>query len=130
MSELEAIGCLMALKCKFDISRDEFDDMVVVFGRLLPKPHNLPHNMYESQKMLRVLKMPYESIYACTNGCILFWKDHADAKYFPKCKSSRYLEVDFGDGQKRQLEILDKILRYLLFIQRIQRLNMTEESAQ
>ena len=57
-------------------------------------------------------------------------KDHKDAEYCPKCKSSRYMEVDSGDGQKRQLKgIPVKILRYLLFIPRIQRLYMTEESA-
>ena len=103
--------------------------MLTIFGRLLPAGHNLPRNLYEAQKLLRALKMPYEQIDTCQNGCILFRKDHADAKYCPKCKSSRYLEVDSGDGQKRQLEIPVKILRYLPFIPRIQRLYMTEESA-
>ena len=42
---------------------------------------------------------------------------------------SRFLEVDSGDGQKRQLAILVKILWYLPFILRIQQLYMTEESA-
>jgi len=38
--------------------------------------------------------------------------------------------VDAGDGQsKRQLTIPVKIVRYLQFIQRIQRLYMTEETA-
>jgi hypothetical protein len=73
--------------------------------------------------------MPYEAIDACTNGCILFQKDHADAKYYPKCKSSRYLELDSGGGHKRQLHVPVKILRYLPFIPRIQRLYMTEETA-
>ena len=45
-----------------------------------------------------------------------------------KCESSRFLEVDSGDGQKRQLAIPVKILWYLPFIPRIQRLYMTEES--
>ena len=51
-----------------------------------------------------------------------------EAKYCVKCKSSRFLEVDSGDGQKRQLAIPVKILRYIPFILRIQRLYMTEES--
>ena len=46
-----------------------------------------------------------------------------------KCESSRFLEVDSGDVQKRQLVIPMKILKYLPFIPRIQRLYMTEESA-
>ena len=52
-----------------------------------------------------------------------------EAKYYPKCKSSRFLEVDSGDGQKRHLNIPMTILRHLPFIPRIQRLYMTEESA-
>ena len=73
--------------------------------------------------------MPYEQIHACPKGYVLFRKAHADAKYCPKCKSSRYLEVDSGDGEKRQSPYPVKILRYLPFIPRIQRLFMTEESA-
>jgi hypothetical protein len=38
------------------------------------------------------------------------------------------MEVDSGDGHKRQLDIPLTILRHLPFIPRIQRLYMTEES--
>jgi hypothetical protein len=48
VSQLDAMGRLMALKCKFGISRDGFDEMVLVFGSLLLKGHNLPRNMYEA----------------------------------------------------------------------------------
>jgi hypothetical protein len=85
--------------------------------------------MYESQKLFRALKMPYEQIHACPNGCVLFRKAHEDAKYCPKCNSSRYVEVDSGDGEKRQLNIPVSIVRYLPFLPRIQRLYMTEETA-
>jgi len=104
--------------------------MLTVIGSLLPEGHILPKSMYEAQKILRSLKMPYEKIHACLNGCMLFRKQYADANYCTKCKSSRWLEVDSSDGQKRQLKILVKIVRYLPFIPRIQRLYMTEESAE
>ena len=103
--------------------------MLAVIGTLLPEGHILPKSMYESQKLLRALKMSYEQIHACPKGCVLFRKEHEHAKFCPKCKSSRYLEVDSDDGQKRQLTIPMKILRYLPFLPRIQRLYMTEESA-
>jgi hypothetical protein len=32
---------------------------------------------------------------------VLFRKEYAEAKYCLKCKSSRFMEVDSGDGQKR-----------------------------
>jgi hypothetical protein len=102
--------------------------MLVVIGTLLAKEHSLPQSSYEAQKLLCVLKMPYEAIDASTNGCVLFRKEHADAKYCPKCKSSRYLELDSGGGHKRQLDIPVKILHYLPFIPRITRMYMTEET--
>ncbi|KAK1691774.1 hypothetical protein QYE76_008471 [Lolium multiflorum] len=40
-----------------------------------------------------------------------------------------YHEVDVGNGQKRQTKVAIKILRYLPFIKRIQRLYMFEETA-
>ena len=129
VSQLDAIGRVMGLKAELNLSREGFDKMLAVFGSMLPEKHILPKNLHESQKLLRMLKMPYDKIHVCPKGCVLFRKDHKDAKYCPKCKSSRYLEVDSGDGQKRQLTIPAKVLRHLPFVPRIQWLFMTEESA-
>jgi hypothetical protein len=49
--------------------------------------------------------MTYEQIHACPKGCVLFRKEYAEANYCPKCKSSKFMEVGSGDGQKRQLDI-------------------------
>jgi hypothetical protein len=127
VSQLDGIGCIMALKSQHSMSQDCFDAMLTVIGNLLLEDHILPKSMYESKKMLRALKMPYEHIHACPKGCILFRKEHAAAKYCAKCGSSRFLEVESDDGQKKQLDILKKILRYLPFIPRIQRLYMSEK---
>ena len=129
VSQLDAIGRLMGLKSQYNMSRACFDGMLAVIGGLLPEGHILPSSFYESQRLLRALKMPYEQIHCCPKGCVLFRKDHKDAKYCPKCKSSRYVEVDKGDGQKEQLEIPMKVLRHLPIIPRLQRLFMIEESA-
>jgi len=94
VSQLDAIGRLMAVKSQFTLSRDAFDVLLTVIGSLLPKGHILPKSMYEAQKLLRALKMPYEQIHACPKRCILFRKEHAEAKYCPKCESSRFVEVD------------------------------------
>jgi hypothetical protein len=129
VSQLDAIGRIMAFKLQYGMSRDAFDGLLTVIGSLLPEDHVLPKSMYEAQKLLRALKMTYEQIHAYPKGCVLFRKEYAEAKYCPKCKSSRFMEVDSGDGQKRQLDIPVTILRHLPFIPRIQRLYMTEESA-
>jgi len=64
------------------MSREAFDVILTVFGSLLPDGHILPRNMYEAKKLLGALKMPYELIHACPNGCILFRKEHAEAMYY------------------------------------------------
>jgi hypothetical protein len=110
------------------MSRDTFDGLLTVIGSLLPEDHVLPKSMYEAQKLLRALKMTHEQIHAYPKGCVLFRKEYTEAKYYPKCKSSRFMEVDSGDGQKRQLDIPVTILRHLPFIPKIQRLYMTKKS--
>ena len=83
----------MAVKSQFTLSRDAFDVMLTVIGSLLPEGHILPTNLYEAKKLLPALKMPYEMTHACPNGCILFRKEHAEAKYYLKCESFRFVEV-------------------------------------
>lgn len=91
----------MGFKSECSMSREHFDGMLTMIGSLLPDGHILPKSMYESQKLLRALKIPFDQIHVCPKGCVLFRKEHKDANYYPKCKSSRCLEVDSGDGQKR-----------------------------
>jgi hypothetical protein len=129
VSQLDAIGRIMALKLQYSLSRDAFDGMLTVIGSLLSEDHILPKSMCEAQKLLCALKMPYDWIHACPKGCVLFRKEYAELKYCPKCKASRFMEVASGDGRKRQLDIPVTILRHLPFIPRIQRLYMTEEYA-
>jgi hypothetical protein len=119
VSQLDAIGRVMAFKSQYSMSREAFDCLLTVIGSLLPEDHVLPKSMYEAQKLLRALKMTYEQIHACLKGCVLFRKEYAEAKYYLKCKSSRFMEVDSGDGQKRQLDIPLTILRHLPLILRI-----------
>ena len=72
LSQLDAISQIMALKAQFNLGRECYDRMMTVFGRFLPKGHVLPPNLYQSDKILRVLKIPYEKIHACEKGCVLF----------------------------------------------------------
>jgi hypothetical protein len=102
--------------------------MVAVWSHMLPATHIMPKNLYKSEKLLLAMKMPYEKIHVCPKVCVLFRKEHVDAKYCPKCKSSRYVEVDSGDGQQKQLKIPMRVLRHLLFIARLQWLFMTKET--
>jgi hypothetical protein len=74
VSQLDAIGRVMALKSQYSMSQDAFDGLLTVIGSLLLDDHVLPKIMYEAQKLLRALKMTYEQIHACSKGCMLFRK--------------------------------------------------------
>jgi hypothetical protein len=77
VSQLYAIGRVMAFKSQYIVSRDAFDGLLTVIGSLLLDDHVLPKSMYEAQKLLRALKMTYEQIHACLKGCVLFRKEYA-----------------------------------------------------
>ena len=85
--------------------------------------------MYQSDKILCALKMPYEKIDACEKGCVVFRLEYADLNYCPKCNSSKYVVVDNGMGEKRQTKIPVNVLRYMPIIPRLQRIFMVEETA-
>jgi hypothetical protein len=92
---------------------------LTIIDSLLPEEHVLPKSMFEAHELLCALKMTYEQINACPKGGVLFRKEYAEAKYCLKCKLSRFMKVDSGDGQKRQLDIPVTIIRHLPFISRI-----------
>ena len=48
VSQLDAIGCIMALKSQYSLSRDAFDGMLTVIDSLLLEGHLLPKSMHES----------------------------------------------------------------------------------
>jgi hypothetical protein len=45
--------------------------------------------------------MSYEMIHVFTKQCMLFRNKDANNKYCVKCGSSRYIEVDSGNGNKK-----------------------------
>src|SRR3954462_10112756 len=129
LCQLDAITQLMALKAQFNLGTDCYNAITTLIGWFLPKDHVMPANLYQTDKILKVLKMPSEQIHACENGCALFRKEYADKDYCPKCKSSRYVVVDNAQGDKTQTKIPVNVLWYLPVIPRIQRLYMMEDTA-
>ena len=47
---------------------------------MLLVPHIMPKNLYESEKLLLGLKMSYDKIHIYPKGCVLFSKEHKNAK--------------------------------------------------
>jgi hypothetical protein len=75
VSQLDAIGSVMGLKAELNVSREGFDKMLAVFGTMLPKKHILPKNLYEAEKLLRMLKMPYDKIHIVRRGASYLGKN-------------------------------------------------------
>jgi hypothetical protein len=48
VSQLDAIGRVMAFKSQYNMSRDAFDGLLTVIASLLPEDHVLPKCMYEA----------------------------------------------------------------------------------
>jgi hypothetical protein len=72
VTQLDVVARLMAFKCQSNLSRDKFDDLLVVIGSILLKGHILTKSFYELTKILKSLKMTYEKIDACPKGYMLF----------------------------------------------------------
>ena len=77
LCQLDAIAQVMALKAQFNLGRECYDAMMTYLDAFYPKAMYMPANLYQSDKILRVLKMPYEKIHACENGCALFRMEYA-----------------------------------------------------
>ena len=129
ISQLDAISQLIAVKAEYGYSQKCFEAFLGVWANSLPEGHELPKSMYDTKKIMKALSMDYEKIDVCPKNCLLFRHEYADDKYCRKCGSSRYIEVVGEDGEKKQLTIPVKVLRYLDFIKRLQRLFITKESA-
>ena len=129
ISQLDAISQLIAVKAEYGCSQKCFEAFLGVRANSLPEGHELPKSMYDTKKIMKALSMDYEKIDVCPKNCLLFRHEYADDKYCRQCGSSRYIEVVGEDGEKKQLTIPVKVLRYLDFIKRLQRLFITEESA-
>ena len=129
ISQLDAISQLIAVKAEYGYSQKCFEAFLGVWANSLPEGHELPKSMYDTKKSMKALSMDYEKIDVCPKNCLLFRHEYADDKYCRQCGSSRYIEVVGEDGEKKQLTIPVKVLRYLDFIKRLQRLFITKESA-
>jgi len=123
LSVLDAISQLMAVKAEYGCSRGCFEAFLGVWANSLPEGHELPKTMYATKKIMKALSMDYEKIHVCPKNCLLFRHEYANDNYCRKCGSSRYIEVVDEQGQKKQLKIPAKVLRYLHLIERLHHLS-------
>jgi hypothetical protein len=46
----------------------------------------MPTTSYEAHKIIESLSLTYDSIHACSNGCVLFQDNYKQTQVYPKCK--------------------------------------------
>ncbi|XP_015167842.1 uncharacterized protein [Solanum tuberosum] len=80
---------------------------------LLPNGADLPNSYYEAKKIIRDLGLSYNKIDACTNDCMLYWKDDILLDSCKICGASRW-KVNKHTGEtrnKKGKKIASKSLR-------------------
>jgi hypothetical protein len=98
--------------------------MIAIIKGMLPENDSLPENFYKSKKLVKALGMEYKTIDVCTNFCMLYHKQNIRKISCDVCHEPRY------EQPVRTRPIARKILRYLPITDRLQRLYMTETSAE
>jgi hypothetical protein len=123
------ITWLMAIKSKYFFFNNCYNDLMKLISDILPKPHKVPKDMYQSKKMVSALDSKYEKINVCLDNCMLFWKEHANEKKCLECGQSRFIEVVTQDGKKVMTKVTQKQFRYFPITPHIKRLFISKRTA-
>jgi hypothetical protein len=81
---------LMKLKTTSGWSDTSFLALLELLTKVLPKPNGLPSSTNQAKKIICLLSLGIEKIYACPNHCILYQKELKFKDGCPRCNASRY----------------------------------------
>ncbi|KAL9667140.1 hypothetical protein QQ045_001489 [Rhodiola kirilowii] len=85
----------MQLKVDNGWSDKSFDSMLRYAKKLLPTDNNIHLASYRDiKKILKNLRLSYETIHACEYGCILYYKEFENLYSCPVCNEPRYVHSD------------------------------------
>ncbi|XP_030940041.1 uncharacterized protein LOC115964965 [Quercus lobata] len=130
----EAIVVLFQLKTLCGWMNKSFTMLLQVLMDMLPSDAKLPKDHYEAKKIVRDLGLGYEKIHACSDDCMLFWKENVKLEACPCCKKSRWKtneasvtgnNASSSKGKKKAA----KILRWFPLKPRLQRLFLSPDLA-
>lgn len=127
-TRLSIVARLMSIKTQNNMSEAcDNEIMNLLHDSLGDEAGNkLPKNYHRSKKLVHSLGMPYKKIHACTNNCMLFYKENEHKENYTVCGEARYEESARGNRSKR---VPRKVLRYLPITPRLQRLYVSETMA-
>ncbi|CAI0396796.1 unnamed protein product [Linum tenue] len=130
-SKLSFILELYNKKCMYGWSDKSFEDLLTTMRETLPEGEKLPESSYEVRKLIDALGLDYQTIDACPNDCMLFWKEHIDEPRCLHCNAYRYKEETESSSTSKRNKIRKgvKVLRWFPLIPRLQRLFMCKKTA-
>jgi hypothetical protein len=79
---------LMKLKATSEWSDTSFSALLELLTKVLSKPNGLPSSTYQAKKIICLLTLDIEKIYACPNYCILYQKEYEFKDRCSMCNAS------------------------------------------
>nr|XP_051215266.1 uncharacterized protein LOC127332988 [Lolium perenne] len=122
MSRFSLTVKLLQAKSYYRISNVAFNAILLILALQYPAS-SIPKSYEEALSIVGRLGLGYESIHVCPNNCVLFRKDYAKENNCPKCKASRWKDVD---GRRK---IPEKVLRHFPLIPRLQRMFLSKDQS-
>ncbi|CAN1129852.1 hypothetical protein LINPERHAP2_LOCUS5479 [Linum perenne] len=131
-SKLSFIIRLFHVKCLGRWSVKSFTMLLELLREVIPNGENLPKSYHEVKKFISDLGLSYETIDACRNDCMLFWKNHINESNCLICGADRWKSTPsnaVGTAKKKTHNVPFKRLRYFPLGPRLQRLFMSADTA-
>jgi hypothetical protein len=89
-TQLRVVLELLKLKASHGWADNSFSKLLSLLAKLLSKPNTLPTSTYRAKKLICLLSLGVDKIYACPNHCILYHKEHEFKMKCPVCGVSQY----------------------------------------
>ena len=94
MTLLLVILCLVNVKARYGWSDKSFTSLLKEVQCMLQEENMLPKSYYEAKKILCLMGMEYQKIFACPNDCKLYKDKFEENHKCPKCGVLRYKVKD------------------------------------
>jgi hypothetical protein len=128
-SKLRFLVRLLHIKLLGGWTDRSFNLLVDLLADALPTGSELPKNFHEAKKLVKSVGIGYNTIHACENNCLLFWKENEKLNSCPKCGVSRWKSEKKSLDGKREYKVPRKVLRYFPIKKRLQRLFVSSRTA-
>ena len=90
-TQLRFLIRLLHLKLLGGWTDRSFNLLLDLLNDALPEGSALPRSFHEPKKLVKSIGIGYNSIHACENDCILYWKANSKLDSCPKCKQPQLL---------------------------------------